>query len=132
MSVIVKLIDIRPFQMIRITHKIHTQKTLTQNWNTTFSIYQNLNQKKTMCNCRPAYPLPYRPLSAGPILHRSHYHHPQHHSSLRHFGGGVGPGATNYTMNTTPSKTIYEKGAKEQKVNLFYYLSYYFYCNIIY
>lgn len=68
--------------------------------------------------CRPAFPLPYRPLSAGPILHRSHYHHPQHHSSLRHFGGGVLTGATNYTMNmnTTPSKTIYEKGAKEQKV----------------
>ncbi|XP_055856854.1 uncharacterized protein LOC129919817 isoform X2 [Episyrphus balteatus] len=44
---------------------------------------------------RPAYPLPYRPLSAGPILHRSHYHH---HSSLRHLGGSQ--------LRLTPTKSI--------------------------
>lgn len=43
---------------------------------------------------RPACPLPYRPLSAGPILHR-HYHH---HSSLRQLGGSQ--------SRLTPTKTV--------------------------
>nr|XP_036216729.1 uncharacterized protein LOC118680562 [Bactrocera oleae] len=50
---------------------------------------------------RPAQQLPYRPMSAGPVLHRSshYYHHPasyphphpppHHHSSLRHLGGSA-------------------------------------------
>ncbi|XP_055383525.1 probable basic-leucine zipper transcription factor P [Condylostylus longicornis] len=51
---------------------------------------------------RPACPLPYRPLSAGPILHRHHYHH---HSSLRHLGGSQNRLAPTKTVGTnTPTK----------------------------
>lgn len=83
--------------------RINVQYTLTYTKNV-FVLH------KTFSNVhRPSYPLPYRPLSAGPVLHR-HYHH----SSLRHLEGSQNRLAPTKTVGTnTPVKGVGGKKSEE-------------------